>query len=67
MALDHGLSHYDDGRPIEALWWWQFSYLSTWGDRAASSATCPPVGSGPPGLDADEETVASAEFDALHP
>ena len=36
VALDHGLSHYDDGRPIEALWWWQFSYLSNWGSTASS-------------------------------
>ena len=35
LALAHGLSHYDAGRRVEALWWWQFSYLSTWGERAA--------------------------------
>jgi hypothetical protein len=34
--LVHGLAHYKDGRVIEALWWWQFSYVSTWG--AAASA-----------------------------
>ena len=29
------------GRLVEALWWWQFSYLSTWGDRAAARcASC---------------------------
>jgi Domain of unknown function (DUF5063) len=32
--LLHGLAHYRDGRTLEALWWWQFSYLSSWG------ATC---------------------------
>lgn len=32
--LLHGLTHFRDGRTIEALWWWQFSYLSSWG------ATC---------------------------
>ena len=36
-ALAYGLRHYDAGRVTEALWWWQFSYLSTWGDRAASA------------------------------
>jgi hypothetical protein len=66
-ALGHGLSHYDDGRPIEALWWWQFSYLSTWGDRAASSLRVLQSVLAHLRLDADEETVASAEFDALHP
>jgi len=35
--LLHGLAHHAAGRPIEALWWWQFSYLSTWG-QAASAA-----------------------------
>jgi hypothetical protein len=67
VTLDHGLSHYDDGRPIEALWWWQFSYLSTWGDRAASSLRVLQSVLAHLRLDADEETVASAEFDALHP
>jgi hypothetical protein len=67
VALDHGLKHYDDGRPIEALWWWQFSYLSTWGDRAASSLRVLQSVLAHLRLDADEDAVSSAEFDALHP
>jgi hypothetical protein len=35
--LVHGLQHYDDGRWLEALWWWQFSYLSAWGSEAGSA------------------------------
>jgi hypothetical protein len=35
--LLHGLAHHAAGRPLEALWWWQFSYLQTWG-QAASAA-----------------------------
>jgi hypothetical protein len=35
--LLHGLAHHDAGRALEALWWWQFSYLTTWG-QAASGA-----------------------------
>lgn len=66
-ALTHGLSHYDEGRPIEALWWWQFSYLSTWGDRAASSLRVLQSVLAHLRLDADDELVSSAEFDALHP
>jgi hypothetical protein len=66
-ALDHGLKHYDEGRLVEALWWWQFSYLSTWGDRAASSLRVLHSVLAHLRLDADEETVADAEFDALHP
>ncbi len=35
-ALAHGLRHYMAGRVSEALWWWQFSYVASWG--AVSSA-----------------------------
>ncbi len=34
--LLHGLLHYRAGRSSEALWWWQFSYLSNWGSSASS-------------------------------
>ncbi len=66
-ALTHALTHYDDGRPVEALWWWQFSYLSTWGDRAASSLRVLQSVLAHLRLDADDEVVSEAEFDALHP
>ena len=32
--LVHGLTHFREGRTDEALWWWQFSYLSNWGTTA---------------------------------
>jgi len=35
--LAHGLAHYQEGRSLEALWWWQFSYLSNWGATASSA------------------------------
>lgn len=35
--LLHGLAHHAAGRTIEALWWWQTTYLGSWGDAAASS------------------------------
>ncbi len=35
-ALTHGLAHYVAGRRDEALWWWQFSYLSSWGAEAGA-------------------------------
>ena len=41
VALSHGLKHYAAGRKLEALWWWQFSCLSHWGDRAMMSTTSP--------------------------
>jgi hypothetical protein len=35
-ALAHGLRHFRDGRVSEALWWWQFSYVSSWGNDASA-------------------------------
>jgi len=67
VSLAHGLRHYEAGRRIEALWWWQFSYLSTWGERAASSLRVLQSLLSHLRLDADQETVSDAEFDALHP
>jgi hypothetical protein len=34
--LAHGLRHFRDGRVGEALWWWQFSYVSSWGPEASA-------------------------------
>jgi hypothetical protein len=67
VDLVHGLRHYQAGRVDEALWWWQFSYLSTWGTRAASALRVLQSMLGHLRLDVDAETVADAEFDALHP
>ncbi|EST38814.1 hypothetical protein N566_05420 [Streptomycetaceae bacterium MP113-05] len=35
--LRHGMAHYREGRVSEALWWWQFSYLTNWGTAASAS------------------------------
>lgn len=35
--LRHGMAHYREGRVSEALWWWQFSYLSNWGTTATAA------------------------------
>ena len=35
--LLHGLAHFRAGRSDEALWWWQFSYLSSWGSTTGSA------------------------------
>jgi hypothetical protein len=64
--LSHGLKHYRGGRVDEALWWWQFSYLSTWGVRATSALRVLQSMLGHLRLDVDAETVADAEFEALH-
>jgi hypothetical protein len=65
--LSHGLRHFDSGRVDEALWWWQFSYLSSWGAHACGALRAVHSILSHLRLDADEETVADAEFDALHP
>jgi hypothetical protein len=52
--LLHGLTHYRDGRTVEALWWWQFSYLSSWG------ATCGAV------LRALHSLIAHTRLDPAH-
>jgi hypothetical protein len=66
-ALAHGLAHQEAGRPLEALWWWQFSYLSHWGERAASALRVVQTLLAHVRLDADDDVVSEAEFDALHP
>ncbi|MFI7586235.1 DUF5063 domain-containing protein [Spongisporangium articulatum] len=64
--LAHGLRHYRAGRVDEALWWWQFSYLSTWGARATSALRVLQSMLGHLRLDVDPDTVADAQFEALH-
>ncbi|TWH04237.1 uncharacterized protein DUF5063 [Nocardioides sp. J9] len=32
-----GVRHYEAGDVEEALWWWQFSYVSSWGTLAGAS------------------------------
>ncbi len=34
-SVAHGLAHHRAGRIAEALWWWQFSYVSSWGAEAS--------------------------------
>lgn len=35
--LENGLRHYRLGNLVEALWWWQFSYVSSWGNLAGAA------------------------------
>lgn len=35
--LDTGLRHFRSGDVEEALWWWQFSYVSSWGNLAGAA------------------------------
>ncbi|MGB3763156.1 MAG: DUF5063 domain-containing protein [Ornithinimicrobium sp.] len=64
--LTHGLRHFDAGRITEALWWWQFSYLSSWGERAASSLRAVLALLSHVRLDIDDEVAMEAEMAALH-
>ena len=66
-ALVQGQRHFDAGQTLEALWWWQFSYLSEWGVRAAASLRALLTILRHLRLDVDDEAAAEAEFDALHP
>lgn len=36
-SLAHGLRHFRAGRVMESLWWWQFSYVSSWGSEASGA------------------------------
>ncbi|ROS78900.1 DUF5063 domain-containing protein [Cellulomonas sp. PhB143] len=64
-ALAKGLQHYDAGQKIEALWWWQFSYLSLWGERAASALRVLQMLLAHLRLDVEDDVAAEAEYDAL--
>ena len=35
--LIHGLQHYEAGRSLEALWWWQYSYVNHWGTHGTAA------------------------------
>ncbi len=35
--IAHGLQHFRAGSTQEALWWWQFSYVSSWGAEASAA------------------------------
>lgn len=65
LALTQGLAHHDAGHTTEALWWWQFSYLSGWGATAASAARVLALILGHLRLDVEDDVAAEAEYDAL--
>jgi len=66
-ALAQGLRHFEAGQELEALWWWQFSYLSAWGERATNVLRALLSVLGHLRLDVDDDVASAAEFDALHP
>ncbi|AXI78790.1 DUF5063 domain-containing protein [Peterkaempfera bronchialis] len=73
--LRHGLTHYREGRISEAMWWWQFSYLSNWGStctgvlRALQSLVAhvrldSPLGDIPDGTDTDDDGLTDEQLEA---
>jgi hypothetical protein len=65
-ALAQGQHHFDAGQVLEALWWWQYSYLANWGERASSVLRMLQAVLAHLRLDVDDEIAAEAEFQALH-
>lgn len=65
QALAQGLRHHEAGQIVEALWWWQFSYLSDWGATASSVLRTVQVIVSHVRLDVDDDIAAEAEYDAL--
>lgn len=37
--LANGLRHFRAGNVLESLWWWQYSYLASWGSNACGVVT----------------------------
>ena len=66
-AVVQGLRHHERGGVLEALWWWQFSYLSDWGERASSTLRTLQVILAHLRLDVADDVATEAEYDALQP
>jgi hypothetical protein len=56
--LIHGLKHYQAGRVLEALWWWQYSYFNHWGTHAGAALRALHAVVAHASLDVGEEDVA---------
>jgi hypothetical protein len=67
--LANGLRHYRLGNVSEALWWWQFSYVASWGNLAGAALNALLSVVAHDRLDADivfeEEQLAAAD-EMLH-
>jgi hypothetical protein len=65
-ALAQGQRHFDAGQVLEALWWWQYSYLSNWGERGSAVLRVLQGVLAHLRLDVPDDVAAEAQFRALH-
>lgn len=65
-AVAQGLKHYEAGRAVEALWWWQYSFFAQWGERAAALVRVLHAVLAHLRLDVEDDVAQEAEFEALH-
>ena len=56
--LIHGLRHYQAGRSLEALWWWQYSYFNHWGTHGGAALRALHAVVAHASLDVAEETTS---------
>jgi Domain of unknown function (DUF5063) len=56
--LIHGLKHYQAGRSLEALWWWQYSYFNHWGTHGGAALRALHAVVAHASLDVAEETTS---------
>jgi len=60
--LANGLRHFRAGDVAEALWWWQFSYVATWGNNASAVLRALQSVVAHDRLDADFESESETDF-----
>jgi hypothetical protein len=63
--LANGLRHYRAGDVPEALWWWQYSYVATWGNMASAALRALQSVIAHDRLDADIDFTDEAELLAV--
>ena len=61
--LIHGLKHYQVGRSLEALWWWQYSYFNHWGTHGGAALRALHAVVAHASLDVAEESTLLARGD----
>jgi hypothetical protein len=72
--LENGLRHFRHGDVSEALWWWQFSYVASWGNLAGAALNAllsvvahDRLDAGDDEIEQEQLAVAEAVLDADEP